>query len=664
MHLGCRPCQVRLAKYPGPGRLDHSEFSRIIARALRRLQTAVRAQPHKTHLPPNEQLLLILFPPRAVTLRLRLPFRGCHALSRFPIVRIPIGADVSWLSAAASPRDRRGLFEGSVMGDWKVPGYVETKELGHGASGRVVMAIAPETGAHVAIKYLSPSLATNPSFIDIFRSEASLLGELDSPYVVRLHRYIESNDGAAIVMELVEGPTLRAVIQADGALEPEAALTILKGSLIGLSSAHAVQIVHRDYKPENVLLTIDGISKLADFGIATNGSAARPAAGTPYYMAPEQWRGEQPTYASDVYAATVTFFECVAGKRPFHGDSLPELALQHTTACPPLDQIPAHLRPLIMAGMAKDPLTRPATADAFLTELEKVACEAYGEDWEERGRQALAAAALALLCLHALHETDPSSTTSLAETTLPNRDPSRRPSKAQRALAVTGVAVGGLTVLALFIGGAGGVASSDPATSRSADPASVASPASSARGTASLTPSVSASASRATPTSSLGPHLDPSSRPTSSAVGAPLPGRPASSRSSHAHPVVPSASTKPAPEAAPLSVDNASVQLSTDPTGDRATALVRVTANSRAEVVLRLTWYRSDTAGPPRPQDGDVQIVRLQGKRVHELTIEHEFDSLSCPLYWGLQVQTTPAAPNTPIYSQSPAPACAVPGRG
>ncbi len=549
------------------------------------------------------------------------------------------------------------------MGDWKVPGYVETRELGHGASGRVVMAIAPETGAHVAIKYLSPSLATDPSFIDVFRSEASLLGELDSPYVVRLHRYIESSDGAAIVMELVEGPTLRAVLQADGALEPEAALTVLKGSLIGLSSAHAVQIVHRDYKPENVLLTIDGISKLADFGIATHGSAAHPAAGTPYYMAPEQWRGEQPTYAGDVYAATVTFFECVAGKRPFYGDSLPELALQHTTAYPPLDQIPAHLQPLIMTGMAKDPLTRPATAEAFLTELENVACEAYGENWEERGRQALAAAALVLLCLHALHETDPSITTSLAETTLPSQDSSRRPSKVRRALAATGVAVGGLTVLAVSISGTGDI-TSNPTTNRSADPASVASPASSARGTASLTPSIPASASPVTPTSSFGPHLDPSSRPTSPAVGAPVPGRPASSRSSDADPVVPPASTEPTPEAAPLSVDNASAQLSTDSTGDRATALVRVTANSRAEIVLRLTWYRSDTTGTPGQQDGDVQTVRLQGKRAYELTIDHEFDSSSCPLYWGLQLQITPAAPDGPIYSQSPAPACTIPGRG
>ncbi|MEY7979935.1 serine/threonine-protein kinase, partial [Streptomyces pilosus] len=246
------------------------------------------------------------------------------------------------------------------MSAWTVPGYTESLELGAGASGRVVLAVHEGTGVPVAVKYLSESLHTRPGFVHGFRAEARLLGGLDSPYVAGLYEYVESPDGAAIVMELVDGVSLRALLARRGPLDPEAALLVLKGSLLGLADAHRLGVVHRDYKPENVLVTPDGASKLVDFGIAVGSRARAGVAGTPSYMAPEQWRGEPASPATDVYAATATFFECLTGRRPYAGDNIAELALRHVDAPVPSDEVPAAVRTLVRRGLAKEASGRPA----------------------------------------------------------------------------------------------------------------------------------------------------------------------------------------------------------------------------------------------------------------------------------------------------------------
>lgn len=272
------------------------------------------------------------------------------------------------------------------MSTWEVPGYSESLELGSGASGRVVLAVHEETGVAVAVKYLSEALRTRPGFVHDFRAEARLLGGLESPYVTGLYEYVESTHGAAIVMELVDGISLRTLLSRQGPLDPEAALVILKGSLLGLADAHRVGVVHRDYKPENVLVAPDGSSRLVDFGIAVDSGTSAGVAGTPSYMAPEQWTGAPASPAADVYAATATFFECLTGRKPYSGENFAELALQHVEAPIPADEAPEAVRGLVRSGLAKDPAERPAQAEEFVTELEAAAGAAYGTDWEERGR--------------------------------------------------------------------------------------------------------------------------------------------------------------------------------------------------------------------------------------------------------------------------------------
>jgi eukaryotic-like serine/threonine-protein kinase len=282
---------------------------------------------------------------------------------------------------------------------WNVQGYTEMKTLGSGGFGEVVLARHDASGTLVAIKYLRPELLADPEFAAMFRAEAAVLASVEDPNVVRLYEYAESPAGAAIVMELIDGVSLREVLARQGQTTAEAALVVLQGSLLGLAAAHRCGVVHRDYKPENVLVNGTGASKLTDFGIAARAGDRAMAAGTLAYAPPEQFGGGPATPSGDVYAATATFYECLTGRPPFSGDTAERLMYQHLSEAVPLEPVPEPLRPLIEAGMAKDPGRRPADAAAFVTALRTMAAGTYGPDWEHRGRSHLGEAALLLAAL-------------------------------------------------------------------------------------------------------------------------------------------------------------------------------------------------------------------------------------------------------------------------
>jgi serine/threonine-protein kinase len=269
---------------------------------------------------------------------------------------------------------------------WSVPGYTGMKALGSGGFGDVVLARHEESGTEVAIKYLRRDLLADTRFGEMFRGEAAVLASMDDPHVVRLYEYVESPSGAAIVMELVDGVSLRQILARQGGTTPEAALVVLQGSLLGLAAAHARGVVHRDYKPDNVLVDADGASKLTDFGIAARAGDRSARGGTLAYAPPEQFAGEPASPAGDVYAATATFFECLTGRPPFRGDTAAALMYQHMSEPVPVDAVPEPLRPLVAAGMAKQPGDRPADAATFVAALSTVAAGAYGPRWHERGR--------------------------------------------------------------------------------------------------------------------------------------------------------------------------------------------------------------------------------------------------------------------------------------
>src|SRR5579859_2051085 len=257
--------------------------------------------------------------------------------------------------------------------EWTVPGYAGLRELGSGAFGRVVLARHDGSGTMVAIKYLHRTLLEDPAFVTTFRAEATVLASLDDRNVVRLYEYVESPAGAAIVMELVDGVSLREILSRQGQTTAEAALVVLHGSLLGLAAAHARGVVHRDYKPENVLVNGQGGSKLTDFGIAARAGDRPLPMGTLSYAPPEQFSGAPASPAGDVYAATATFYECLTGRPPFTGQTTEALLAQQRFDPVPLEPVPGPLRPLLAAGLARDPASRPADAAAFVTRLRTVA---------------------------------------------------------------------------------------------------------------------------------------------------------------------------------------------------------------------------------------------------------------------------------------------------
>jgi serine/threonine protein kinase len=282
---------------------------------------------------------------------------------------------------------------------WEVPGYAELKTLGSGGFGDVVLARHQVSGTLVAVKYLHQTLLADPEFPRMFRAEARVLASLEDRNIVRLYEYVESPSGAAIVMELIDGVSVRQILARHGATTAEAALVVLQGSLLGLAAAHARGVVHRDYKPENVLVDAHGASKLTDFGIAARAGDTPVPAGTLAYAPPEQFAGGPASPAGDVYAATATFYECLTGRPPFTGDSVERMLYQHLYEPVPMETVPTPLQPLVAAGMAKDPAYRPSDAAAFVTRLRNVAGGAYGPDWEDRGRSNLGGATLLLAAL-------------------------------------------------------------------------------------------------------------------------------------------------------------------------------------------------------------------------------------------------------------------------
>jgi hypothetical protein len=304
--------------------------------------------------------------------------------------------------------------------EWTVPGYAEERPLGRGVSGRVVAAVNKTTGQRVAIKYFDKSLLLrDPEFLSAFRSEAEQLMSLDSAHVARIFDFVEepgrgaadsanaarvfdflyeSGRGAAVVMALVEGVSLREMITRRGPLGAEAALVVMKDTLLGLAAAHSLPVTHRDLKPDNVLIDAKGWCTLTDFGIAVKASKRIPARGTPPYMAPELWNGASSAPASDIYAATVTLWESLTGKPPFSG-GLRQVRRQHKSARVPLDRVDQALQALIASGLAKDPAGRPQSARSVVHDLEAAAADAYGPFWEDRGRDELRGRAAALLPL-------------------------------------------------------------------------------------------------------------------------------------------------------------------------------------------------------------------------------------------------------------------------
>jgi protein kinase-like protein len=332
-----------------------------------------------------------------------------------------------------------------VVDGWTVPGFTHVRELGRGASGQVVLAVDDVTQTTVAIKYLDPRMLADERFMHRYRTVARRLSQLEDPNVVDLYEFVEAPDGsaAAIVMERVGGVSLRRILDTQGPAGPLAGLALLGGTLVGLAAAHAIDVIHQALQPTGILIDGAGNSRLTDFAITPPAHPHFPSStgGSPAYLAPELWHGATPSEASDIYAATVVFFECLTGRPPYDGKPQ-AIAKGHRDAPIPADAVPGPLRGLITQGLAKDPADRPASAADFLGVVEAAAVKAYGPAWEAQGRSRLAEMAEAAAVAPAPAEIVPAA----APAPAPAR-PGRKRRRGRVVLAVLGaviVAAGGL----------------------------------------------------------------------------------------------------------------------------------------------------------------------------------------------------------------------------
>jgi serine/threonine protein kinase/class 3 adenylate cyclase len=265
------------------------------------------------------------------------------------------------------------------------------EKLGEGAMGAVFRALDEADGTLAAIKVMHAGRALSPDARRRFHKEARMLAELDSPFVTRLLEASTEGDCLYLALEYVAGPNLARFLAQRRQLDEPTALAVIGDVARGLAVAHARGIVHRDVKPENILLASDAEprAKMTDFGLARPVDQSRSLEvtqagvliGTPLYMAPEQFDGRKVDARADIYALGATLFHLLTGRPPFIGATLEALLSKHLREAPPdLERVLPSTTPgiarLVAKCLAKSPGDRPADAGVFLRQLER-AC--HGE---------------------------------------------------------------------------------------------------------------------------------------------------------------------------------------------------------------------------------------------------------------------------------------------
>ena len=266
--------------------------------------------------------------------------------------------------------------------------YRLTEQIGMGGMAIVYRAVDLRTGHNVAVKVLRPEFNEDREFIGRFQREAEAASKMTHHNIVNLLDVGMDGDNRYLVMEYVEGKTLKEVIQERGKLSAPLACQITIRILSALEHAHRNGIVHRDIKPQNILVHADGHIKVADFGIARIADSATltkgdNVMGSVHYFSPEQARGGGATAASDIYSTGVVLYEMLTGRVPFDGDNPVAVAMQHLHNAPaPIQSIAPDVPPAVirvcMKAMEKNPAARYQSAREMATDL-RAALEERGE---------------------------------------------------------------------------------------------------------------------------------------------------------------------------------------------------------------------------------------------------------------------------------------------
>ncbi|WP_300413848.1 Stk1 family PASTA domain-containing Ser/Thr kinase [uncultured Oscillibacter sp.] len=257
--------------------------------------------------------------------------------------------------------------------------YEILERIGTGGMAVVYKAKCHRLNRLVALKILKSDLAQDEDFRRRFNAESQAVAQLSHPNIVSVYDVSRGGDTEYIVMELIDGITLKQYMEKRGQLNWRESLHFITQIMRGLSHAHSRGIVHRDIKPQNVMVLRDGSVKVADFGIACLENSAQTltqeALGSVHYISPEQARGERTDARSDIYSSGVVMYEMLTGRLPFEGDSAVSVAIQHLSSVPlaPRElnpEIPAQLELICMKAMTPDLNRRYASADAMIADLE------------------------------------------------------------------------------------------------------------------------------------------------------------------------------------------------------------------------------------------------------------------------------------------------------
>ncbi|WP_431694482.1 protein kinase domain-containing protein [Microbacterium maritypicum] len=247
--------------------------------------------------------------------------------------------------------------------------YELQSRIAIGGMGEVWEATDHVIGRTVAIKILKDEYMGDPGFLERFRAEARHAALVNHEGIASVFDYGEENGSAYLVMELVPGEALSTVLERDGALSADKTLDIVAQTASALQAAHAAGLVHRDIKPGNLLITPDGRVKITDFGIARIAdqvplTATGQVMGTVQYLSPEQASGHPASPATDTYSLGIVAYECLAGKRPFTGESQVAIAMAQINEQPPPlpPTVPIPVQNLVMAMIAKKPSDRPSSS--------------------------------------------------------------------------------------------------------------------------------------------------------------------------------------------------------------------------------------------------------------------------------------------------------------
>lgn len=267
-----------------------------------------------------------------------------------------------------------------VLGSYRVEVLI-----GVGGMGRVYRGVHQTLGRHVAIKLLPASVAGDSGFMQRFVREAQIAAQLNHPNLISCYDFGDSPFGYYFVMEYVEGESVADWLIAHYRMKVEQAIPIMQQVCLGLGYAHSAGIIHRDIKPDNILLTKDGVVKVADLGLAkvedksdSGLTQLGMAIGTPNYISPEQVRGEiDVDWRSDIYSLGATFFHCVTGKIPYDGSSPTMIMTRHVNDPVPIarqvyPEVSEAFSNLLVRMMQKDPGMRIANCEEVLNELDKL----------------------------------------------------------------------------------------------------------------------------------------------------------------------------------------------------------------------------------------------------------------------------------------------------